>query len=205
MLCALAGHVQAQEVGSGMNKKLSTIYLAGGCFWGVEEYFSRIDGVVDASSGYANGDTENPTYQEVCTGTTNFAETVKIDFDPEVITLASLINQYFKIINPYSVNQQGNDIGTQYRTGIYYSDDHQRTVAQNYVDSYQKLSGGRKISVEVEPLKNFYQAEDYHQDYLRKNPNGYCHISFNSLDRIDKLLDSDFSPGAEKKSGNTKK
>lgn len=171
------------------------IHLAGGCFWGVEEYFSRISGVLGVTSGYANGSTASPSYQEVCTGTTNHAETVRVEFDPQLISLASLINQFFKIINPFSLNRQGNDVGTQYRAGIYYSTEQQRLVAEGYVQRYQQLSGGRQVRVEIRPLQSFYPAEDYHQHYLRKHPTGYCHISFSSLDRIEKLADADFMPG----------
>ena len=171
-----------------------TIYLAGGCFWGVEEYFSRISGVLSVTSGYANGFAASPSYKEVCTGTTGHAETVRVEFDPQLISLASLINQFFKIINPFSLNRQGNDVGTQYRTGIYCTTERQRLIAEGYVQRYQQLSGGRQVRVEVRPLQSFYPAEGYHQHYLRKHPTGYCHISFSSLDRIDRLADDDFMP-----------
>lgn len=166
--------------------KMNEIYLAGGCFWGVEEYFSRIPGVVDAVSGYANGNTADPTYREVCSGKTGFAETVKVTYDPAKVSLTTLINQYLKIVNPYSVNRQGNDIGTQYRTGIYYTDKDQLKVIQDILAKEQKEQGGEPFAIEVEPLKNFYKAEDYHQDYLKKNPNGYCHINFDSLKDLPK-------------------
>lgn len=162
---------------------LHEISFAGGCFWGVEEYFSRVPGVYDASSGYANGTTENPTYEEVCSDETGFAETVKVRYDPDVISLELLTEQFFKIIDPTSVNRQGNDAGTQYRTGIYYTDDEDRATAQKVMD---RVQGDYDASLEVElsPLANFYPAEDYHQDYLQKNPFGYCHIDFSSLDDL---------------------
>ena len=157
-----------------------TIYFAGGCFWGVEEYFSRIPGVADVVSGYANGTVENPTYEQVCRHTTGHAETVRVTYDPSVISLKTLAEQLFRIVDPLSVNRQGNDVGDQYRTGVYYTDEADRAVVQAVFDAEQaKLDC--KIAVELLPLSCFYEAEEYHQDYLKKNPRGYCHISFSSL------------------------
>lgn len=159
---------------------LHEIYFAGGCFWGVEEYFSRIPGVYDAVSGYANGTTNNPSYEEVSSGKTGHAETVKVRYDPSVVSLESLTKQYFKIINPLSVNQQGNDRGSQYRTGIFFVDEANQPVLRAVYDEEQKKYG-TTLAVELTKLTGFYQAEEYHQDYLKKNPNGYCHIDFSSL------------------------
>lgn len=156
------------------------IYFAGGCFWGVEEYFSRVPGVVDAVSGYANGTVANPSYEQVCAHITGHAETVRVTYDPSVVSLKTLVEQFFKIIDPLSVNRQGNDVGDQYRTGIYYTDEADRAVVQAAFDAEQRTLTG-PIATELEPLSSFYEAEDYHQDYLRKNPGGYCHISFDSL------------------------
>ena len=162
---------------------LHDIYFAGGCFWGVEEYFSRIPGVYDVVSGYANGTTENPTYRQVCSGTTGHAETVHIRYDPSIVSLRTLATQLFKIINPLSHNQQGNDRGTQYRTGMYYTDEADAsTLLSVLVEEQTKYSD--PITTELKPLENFSEAEDYHQDYLKKNPGGYCHIDFSSLDDV---------------------
>lgn len=154
------------------------IYLAGGCFWGTEAYFKLIDGVVDVTSGYANGDTENPTYHEVLHYDTNHAETVAVRFDPKVIDLESILLYYFKIIDPTSLNKQGNDYGSQYRTGIYYENNDQLDIINNVVTKEQ-TKYKKDIVVEVLPIDNFYRAEDYHQDYLEKNPQGYCHVNLN--------------------------
>ena len=155
---------------------MNTIYLAGGCFWGVEGYFKRIEGVKDTTCGYANGRTENPSYEDVCRHDTGHAETVKVDFNNEVISLEDLLIYYFRIIDPVSVNKQGNDVGTQYRTGIYYTDESQLPVIKAAIEREQRKYN-EKIAVEVLPIENFYSAEEYHQDYLDKNPNGYCHIN----------------------------
>ena len=160
---------------------MNTIYLAGGCFWGVEGYFKRIEGVKGTTCGYANGRTENPSYEDVCRHDTGHAETVKVDFDDEVISLEDLLIYYFRIIDPVSVNKQGNDVGTQYRTGIYYSDESQLPVIKAAIEREQRKYN-EKIAVEVLPIENFYSAEEYHQDYLDKNPNGYCHINLGLAD-----------------------
>ncbi len=158
-----------------MNNSLKEIYLAGGCFWGVEAFFDRIEGVVDTNVGYANGHVENPTYQAVCTGTTGYAETVYIKYDSSVIKLGELIDKFFMIINPTSLNKQGGDIGTQYRTGIYYLDEDDKEIALAKIEEYAPKYD-KPIMVEVTKLKNYYIAEEYHQKYLDDNPNGYCHI-----------------------------
>ena len=158
---------------------MNTIYLAGGCFWGVEGYFKRIEGVKGTTCGYANGRTENPSYEDVCRHDTGHAETVKVDFDDEVISLEDLLIYYFRIIDPVSVNKQGNDVGTQYRTGIYYTDESQLPVIKVAIGREQRKYN-EKIAVEVLPIENFYTAEEYHQDYLDKNLNGYCHINLSS-------------------------
>lgn len=163
---------------------LHEIYFAGGCFWGVEEYFSRIPGVCDSVSGYANGNIEQPSYEEVCSGGTGFAETVKIVYDPEIVTLRILALQFFKIIDPVSVNRQGNDRGSQYRTGIYYTDQNDLAVLEPVMNIIQK-NYAKPLAVELKPLVKFYPAEDYHQDYLKQNPGGYCHIDFRSLESLE--------------------
>lgn len=156
--------------------KIHTIYFAGGCFWGTEHFFKQIRGVVETEVGYANGNKENPTYQEVSSHTTGFAETVKVKYDSEQLSLDKLISFYFKTIDPTSLNQQGNDKGDQYRTGIYYTNKEDKVIAQSLVLDLQKKIG-KKVVIEVLPLKNFFRAEEYHQDYLDKNPGGYCHVA----------------------------
>jgi len=156
------------------------IYFAGGCFWGIEEYFSRIPGVYNVSSGYANGKTENPSYEDVIYRNTGHAETVHVEYDPSIVSLKTLTEQFFNIINPLSINMQGADKGTQYRTGIYYTDEADIGTIQEVFNTEQEKYK-KEIVVEVLPLKNFYLAEEYHQDYLKKNPNGYCHVDLSSL------------------------
>ena len=153
------------------------IYFAGGCFWGTEHFFKQIRGVLATEVGYANGNRDKaPTYEQVCEGNTNFAETVKVTYNPQLIDLHKLIDLYFKIIDPTSLNKQGNDRGTQYRTGIYYTDATEKPLIEKAIHQLA-TQYTKPIVVEVLPLRNFYKAEEYHQAYLDKNPNGYCHIS----------------------------
>lgn len=159
---------------------IKEIYLAGGCFWGVEAYFKEINGVVDTEVGYANGKTDQTNYQEVAI--TDHAETVLVKYNDEVISLEKLLEYLYYIIDPYSINKQGNDKGRQYRTGIYSKDDKDVEFAKDFLNKKQEESD-KEIRVEVEDLRNFVIAEDYHQDYLEKNPTGYCHININ--DRPD--------------------
>ncbi len=158
---------------------IKEIYLAGGCFWGVEGYFSRISGVIDTDTGYANGRTNTTTYQDLFN--TDHAETVKIRYNSGVIGLKELLAHYFRIIDPVSVNQQGNDKGRQYRTGIYYTDKADEPIVRSFIQRMQGLYT-QPIAVETEPLRNFIRAEEYHQDYLQKNPTGYCHINLHLAD-----------------------
>ena len=151
------------------------IYLAGGCFWGTEHYFKQIQGVMSTEVGFANGHTDNPTYQEVYTDQTGYAETVHIEYDEQVVGLEFLLNMFFKAIDPMSLNRQGHDEGTRYRTGVYYVSDDQLPII-NKVFAEQQALYPEPIAVEKLPLKNFYTAEEYHQDYLDKNPDGYCHL-----------------------------
>ena len=175
----------AKNEDKSMDFEYETIYLAGGCFWGVEEYFSRINGVHDCVSGYANGNIENPTYKDVITGTTGFKETVKVVYDKTQVSLEILIRQYFKIIDPTIENRQGNDIGSQYQTGVYYTnEDLYDRILPIFIKEQTKYD--KKIVTELKALENFYSAESYHQDYLKKNKNGYCHISFDTLNDLDK-------------------
>lgn len=158
---------------------MKEIYLAGGCFWGVEAYMSRIDGVVETSVGYANGVTKNPTYEEICRGRTKHVEATYIKYDEDLLTLEEILNKFWNIIDPTLLNRQGGDIGDQYRTGIYYVDEEDLGIInKSFKEQENKVD--RPIMTEVLPLKVYYRAEDYHQDYLKKNPGGYCHIDLNS-------------------------
>jgi len=154
----------------------SVIYFAGGCFWGVEHFFKQVDGVIATEVGFANGHTENPTYKDVVQKNTGYAETVKVTYDAEKLDLNLLLDLYFLAIDPTSVNKQGNDIGDQYRTGIYYTSDKQLPFINERMKK-EAAKHVRPLAVEVTPLKKYYTAEEYHQDYLDKNPGGYCHIS----------------------------
>lgn len=156
---------------------MATIYLAGGCFWGVEKLMSSIEGVTATDVGYANGLTDSPTYQDVVTGQTGHAETVLVEYDPEVAPLPFLLEWFYKGIDPTSLNRQGNDVGTQYRTGIYYADPADREAVERSLAELQEQYDD-PIVVEAAPLDAFTPAEEYHQDYLEKNPGGYCHIDF---------------------------
>ena len=159
---------------------MAEIYLAGGCFWGLEEYFSRISGVLQTSVGYANGQVETTNYQLI--KETDHAETVQVIYDEKVVSLREILLYYFRVIDPLSVNQQGNDRGRQYRTGIYYLEEADLPTI-NTVVREQELLIGRKIAVEVEKLRHYILAEDYHQDYLKKNPGGYCHIDVRDAEK----------------------
>lgn len=156
---------------------MKEIYLAGGCFWGTEHYLKQIRGVVSTAVGYANGNGVNPTYEEVYTDTTGFVECVKVVYDPLVLSLERVVELYFHSIDPLSLNEQGNDIGTRYRTGIYYTDEEDRATIERVYRAVER-EVGEPIVVELEPLHNFYDAEEYHQDYLDKNPAGYCHLPY---------------------------
>ena len=159
---------------------LKEIWLAGGCFWGVEAYMEKIYGVVDVTSGYANGKTKNPTYEDVVYHNTGHVETVHVRYDSQKVDLSVLLQYFFKVIDPTAQNRQGNDIGTQYRSGIYYTDKNDLATIKAEVNKVQKRYT-KLVVTEVLPLTEFYIAEEYHQDYLKKNPNGYCHIDFLKL------------------------
>lgn len=155
----------------------AVIYLAGGCFWGTEKYFEGIPGVIDAVSGYANGKPmQSVSYEQVCSGTTGYKETVRVEYDPKKVSLETLLFAYFRIIDPSLENRQGNDQGTQYQAGIFYPDEAAGKVAEK-VAAIEKRRSPDGFRVLIEPLKNFHEAEEYHQDYLTKHPGGYCHVS----------------------------
>ncbi|NLV17170.1 MAG: peptide-methionine (R)-S-oxide reductase MsrB [Syntrophomonadaceae bacterium] len=171
------------------------IYLAGGCFWGVEKYLSLINGVCETEAGYANGTTENPTYEDVCLRNTGHAETVKVLYDPEIISLESILALFYDIIDPLSRNKQGNDVGIQYRTGIYYVDDRDKEIIMDSLEQLRK-SYNRPLAIEAMPLRNYCAAEEYHQDYLERNPSGYCHIG---SDKFNKAANTKAQTGIYRK------
>lgn len=154
---------------------MKRIVLAGGCFWGVEEFLSRLNGVVSTEVGYANGRTENPTYEDVCYKNTYFAEACLVEYDENILSLENLLKEYWSIVDPTALNRQGPDVGSQYRTGIFYLDESDLDTILKSKEENQK-NYDKKIVTEVVPLVNYYKAEEYHQKYLKKNPNGYCHI-----------------------------
>ena len=169
-------------------KILKIIYLAGGCFWGAEKYLSLIPGVVSTSVGYANGRTANPTYEEVCHHDTGHAEAVRVEYDPAKVSLAFLLKLFYEAIDPTSLNRQGGDVGTQYRTGVYYLDEADKDIILGSITLLQE-NYRAPVVVEVMPLDNFYPAEEYHQKYLDKNPGGYCHISGAKFERARLAMD----------------
>lgn len=168
------------------NEPEHVIYLAGGCFWGLEKLMQSIPGVLDATNGYANGTCEaDAVYQTVCRGGTGFKETVRVTYDPDKISLDALLMAYFYVIDPTLKNRQGNDVGTQYQTGIYYTNDRAKGIVERIAAI--EASRTEDFSVEIGPLSNFFPAEEYHQDYLDKNPDGYCHIPSAEIALFSKL------------------
>ncbi|QDP86120.1 peptide-methionine (S)-S-oxide reductase MsrA [Chryseobacterium sp. SNU WT5] len=156
-------------------KNIKEIYFAGGCFWGTEHLFQLVRGVVATEVGYANGKIENPTYEQVISHSTGFAEAVKVKYDADEVDLPLLISLYFKSIDPTTIDRQGNDVGDNYRSGIYSTDATTEAIVKAEVAKLAK-NYTKPVVVETIPLENFYKAEDYHQDYLINNPNGYCHV-----------------------------
>lgn len=171
--------------------KYETITLGAGCFWCVEAIYSRINGVISVTSGYSGGHTENPTYKEVCTGETGHAEVVQVVYDPMVIPLAKILEVYFKTHDPTTLNRQGADIGTQYRSVIFYHSEEQKRVALEIKDLLNK-SGiwSDPIVTTIEPFRNFYKAENYHQDYFANNAKQpYCQMVINpKVEKFEKLF-----------------
>jgi peptide methionine sulfoxide reductase msrA/msrB len=173
------------------NSRYKEIYLAGGCFWGIQAYIDRITGVEYTNVGYANGNSEETEYYSL--KETGHAETVYVAYDPEKITLEELLGYFYGIIDPTSLNKQGNDIGSQYRSGIYYVDEEDREIIKSVTASEQARLG-EEIVTEIEPLKNYVLAEDYHQNYLDKNPGGYCHINLSNIPREKPGVDPEDYP-----------
>lgn len=167
-----------------MNK---VIYLAGGCFWGMERLMQSIPGVTGTECGYANGhEGAEASYTAVCGGRTGFRETVRVEYDSELVSLEKLLFIYFSVIDPTVFERQGFDIGSQYQTGIYYTDDSSREIVER-IAALEKAEYGRRFYVEIEALRNYFPAEEYHQDYLINNPGGYCHINPAKIRLLSKL------------------
>ncbi len=166
---------------------VDVIYLAGGCFWGMEKLMQSIPGVVNVVSGYANGQADTvPDYKKVTTGQTGYRETIRVEYKPEKVSLDALLFAYYHVIDPTVQNQQGPDIGTQYQTGIYYTDDASKETVERITELVKTRY--EKFYVEIEPLERFYDAEEYHQNYLDKNPGGYCHISKVEMSTVSNLV-----------------
>ena len=153
------------------------IYLAGGCFWGVEAYYKRLKGVINTEVGYANGNKANPTYEEVKAHKASHAETLKLIYDDSMISLEKILEHFLRFVDPYSIDRQAHDIGHQYRSGVYYINSNEENEIKTYFSKVLK----EDYAIEVLPLKNFYPAEEYHQDYLDKNPTGYCHVNLSLI------------------------
>ena len=183
---AAAKREKAVEIMDFSNETENVIYLAGGCFWGLEHLMQSIPGVIDAQSGYANGTgSYDANYQMVCAGHTGFRETVRVEYDPDQVSLDALLLAYFYVIDPTVKNQQGHDIGTQYQTGVYYTNEKARETVERIAEIERSRS--RIFHVEIGPLLNYYPAEEYHQNYLEKNPGGYCHIPMEEMKLFSSL------------------
>ena len=165
---------------------IDVIYLAGGCFWGIEKLIQVIPGVAEATSGYSNGIGEDPTYEYVLSGTSDYRETVRVEYDPEIVSLDMILFTFFASIDPTIKNKQGNDVGSQYQSGIYYVGDESKAT----VERIATVERGRydPFAVEISPLMSFFDAEEYHQDYLSKNINGYCHISSEAFELAANMI-----------------
>ncbi|MFC6732614.1 MULTISPECIES: peptide-methionine (S)-S-oxide reductase MsrA [unclassified Haladaptatus] len=172
-----------------MTQSLATATFAGGCFWCTEAAFKELKGVTEVTSGYTGGETENPTYEEVCSGNTGHAEAIQVTYDTDQLSYIDLLRVFFTVHDPTTLNRQGNDVGTQYRSAIYYHDESQRERAEAVIDEIE-ASGtyDSPVVTEVEPLGTWYDAEEYHQDFYEKNPSqGYCSVTIPpKLDKVRK-------------------
>ena len=165
---------------------MKEVYLAGGCYWGVEKYLSNIKGVKETTVGFANGNTEHPTYQQVRYENTGHAEAVKVIYDADKLTLSILLRLFYEIIDPTSVDKQGEDEGHQYRTGIYFVNKEDEQVIMKSLQELEQ-SVGQPLAIEACVLEHFYDAEEYHQKYLDKNPGGYCHVPFSKIHWVKEI------------------
>lgn len=187
-------HTIERIAGKELQEDQAEIYLAGGCFWGTQEYLNHLPGVVSTDVGYANGLTPDPTYEEICTHTTGYTETVHVVYQPQVISLEFLLDLFYQSIDPTSVNRQGHDVGEQYRTGIYYTNPDHRPIIQASLAKLAKQVQ-KPLAIEFKPLQNYFLAEEYHQQYLQKNPGGYCHIPRTLLEHAQQAREQkDASP-----------
>lgn len=164
---------------------MKQIWLAGGCFWGVEAYFQQLKGVISTRVGYGQGFTGTPTYEEVCSGKTGYTEVCEVTYDETVLSLTKVLEHYFRIIDPTTLNRQGADCGTQYRTGVYYNAETEKEVIEEFIKARQARYDS-PIVVEVEPVRCFHSAEAYHQKYLQKTPGGYCHVNLNLVKPVER-------------------
>ncbi|MCK9471472.1 MAG: peptide-methionine (S)-S-oxide reductase MsrA [Bacilli bacterium] len=164
---------------------MKRIVLAGGCFWGVEGYYKILKGVINTNVGYTNGNIEFPTYEDLLASRATHAEAIEIYYDENQINLEKILEHMFRFIDPTSLNKQGGDVGIQYRTGVYYRDLEDKQIIDMFMDKMNKKYNN-KVAVEVEVERGFYLAEEYHQDYLDVNPNGYCHVDFSLINEEEK-------------------
>ena len=164
---------------------MAEIYLAGGCFWGMEKAIQALNGVLETTAGYANGTVEHPSYEQVCTDTTGHRETVRVVYDPEKLSLNKILKAYFICIHPEQYHRQGNDFGSQYQSGVYYTDEESGKICEVYFA--EEKTKHDAFYTELAPLACFYEAEEYHQDYLIRNPGGYCHISGDEYEQVKQL------------------
>jgi len=172
-----------EDGGAEVNQRTEQATFAAGCFWGVEAYFRRVKGVLRATAGYSGGTTQNPSYEQVCTGRTGHAESVQVEYDPQVVSYDRLLYHFWKIHDPTQVDRQGNDLGSQYRSAIFTHSDEQREAAEHSKAELARSGRYRKpIATAIEAAKEFWPAEEYHQEYLTKNPGGYCHVDLSSAD-----------------------
>ncbi|BDR54839.1 peptide-methionine (R)-S-oxide reductase [Bombiscardovia apis] len=173
-------------MGSNQERQLESVYMAGGCFWGLERYMQGVSGVRSTSVGYAQSQLERPSYEQVCSGRTDAVEAVEVIYDPQMVSLRTLVLLFLDVIDPYSLNRQGNDKGRQYRSGLYWEPGYRADQEPVFLRALSELAqrSGKEPVVEVEELKNFYKAEESHQDYLQKHPNGYCHISAEKIEGV---------------------
>ncbi|MCL2601666.1 MAG: peptide-methionine (R)-S-oxide reductase MsrB [Treponema sp.] len=170
-------------------KQMKTIYVAGGCFWGVEKFIALIPGVASTEVGYANGNTEKPSYEDVCRKNTGHAEAVRVDYNPHKVSLTFLLERFYEVIDPLTLNRQGGDVGVQYRTGVYFTDSADEEIIRGSIALLQE-NYDKPVMIEVKPLVHFYPAEEYHQKYLDKNPGGYCHIGRDKFEVAKAAVDS---------------
>ena len=188
-ILALSGALPLLAIAQEEHTQMKTIYFAGGCFWGLEKLMGLVPGVQDAQSGYANGHKANPTYEEVCRGDTGHREAVRVTYDPAIMGLNDLMRLFYSVIDPTVRDRQAHDIGSQYQTGIYWAEEADRDAVLAYAE--QEKGKHSAFYVELGPLTAFWPAEDYHQDYLDKNPQGYCHIGLDAFDRARQLTRQD--------------